>query len=204
MQGPQYQIRRIRCKSPTTRVKKFQRKGVLIRARRGCGCSSVLLVSVYLPFTASHFVAENISPRFTLFLTVSDQEVDTNMKNLTESTALRLSDAVRLTATQDGAVLLDVKEGSCFRINPVGALIWNQLGQGIALNTIAQHIANTFSISSEQAKDDVEAFVQQLKQKHLVWDSGVSVVLYKPPRRVIDVVMGLWRSVRRGSRTITE
>jgi hypothetical protein len=81
---------------------------------------------------------------------------------------LRVVESVKVTDTQDGVVLLDVREGMCFPLDLVGTLIWKRLEQGSQVREIAQHIADTFHIPLDQASGDVKEFVQQLQKERLV------------------------------------
>jgi hypothetical protein len=90
------------------------------------------------------------------------------MKEMIKSNGLRISASVRVAETQDGAVLLDVKQGLCFGVNPIGTVIWKHVSEGCEPNQISRHLADTFNISTEQAYNDVQEFLQELKQKQLV------------------------------------
>ena len=81
---------------------------------------------------------------------------------------LSVSASVRLAETQDGAVLLDVQQGLCFSLNPVGTLIWKRLCDGCSVTQIVQSIAEACSISEEQARNDTDEFLQALIGKRLV------------------------------------
>lgn len=90
------------------------------------------------------------------------------MKDKSESRSWCTSSSVRITETQDGAVVLDVEQGLCFSVNSIGVLIWTRLVNGCELEQIAQHIAAVFKISLEQARNDTEEFLQVLFEKQLV------------------------------------
>lgn len=87
---------------------------------------------------------------------------------------LQVSASVRIAETQDGAVLLDVAQGFCFNINPVGGLILKQIREGCNQNEIAQHLVQVFNIPPEQAYNDVQEFVEDLKRKQLVHELSAS------------------------------
>jgi hypothetical protein len=90
------------------------------------------------------------------------------MEQLVQGGDLKPSASVRKAESQDGAVLLDVRQGLCFSMNPVAALIWEQLGQGCSPMDIAHNLTKTFDISVEQASVDVQQFVHQLSQLQLL------------------------------------
>jgi hypothetical protein len=114
------------------------------------------------------------------------------MKQGNEQTPLKLSKFVKATETQDGAVLLDIRQGVCFSVNPVGALIWRQLGDGTSPLAIAQHLSNVCSIPCQQAEVDVQEFVEQLKQRQLLRTTNDEVTRSKRFRRLRGMVGRFW------------
>jgi len=89
----------------------------------------------------------------------------------------RLSDTVRSTHSQDGAIVLDVRQGQMFNINFVGSRILELLKSGSTESQIVDQISHEFSVSRELAENDVREFVQTLKECRLVeeHESGVPV-----------------------------
>jgi hypothetical protein len=89
----------------------------------------------------------------------------------------KLSDNVRSTHSQDGAIVLDVKQGQMFNINFVGSRILELLKNGSTESGIVDQISHEFSVSRELAENDVREFLQTLKKCHLVeeHESGVAV-----------------------------
>jgi hypothetical protein len=80
----------------------------------------------------------------------------------------RLSDTVRSTHNQDGAVVLDVRQGQMFNVNFVGSRILELLKSGSTELAIVDQIGREFSVSSDLAENDVRQFLQNLKKCHLV------------------------------------
>jgi hypothetical protein len=86
----------------------------------------------------------------------------------------------RTTVDRDGSIILDVREGVISRINPVGAVIWELLEQGMEDTAIIDALCTRFP---EQPRDgiaaDVVAFVAELTRKDILQscssdaDSGV-------------------------------
>jgi len=89
----------------------------------------------------------------------------------------RLSDTVRSTHSQDGAILLDVRQGQMFNINFVGSRILELLKNGSTESRIIDQISHEFSVSRELAENDVREFLQTLEKYHLVEEreTGVAV-----------------------------
>ena len=81
---------------------------------------------------------------------------------------LRPCTGVRNINTQDGAVLLDIDQGICFSMNPVGAKIWEMLKMNHSIEHIADVLASEFSVPREQVLADVREFLAQLQNQHLL------------------------------------
>ena len=80
----------------------------------------------------------------------------------------RLSDTVRSTHNQDGAIVMDVRQGQMFNLNFVGSRIFELLKGGSSESAIADQISREFGVSSNLAENDVRQFLQNLKKCHLV------------------------------------
>lgn len=81
---------------------------------------------------------------------------------------MKISEYVRTTITQDGAVLMNIKGGSMLTLNPTGSIIWQQLCEGRTHEQIAARLASEFGIPPEQACADVNEFLEQLEAQHLI------------------------------------
>ena len=91
------------------------------------------------------------------------------MENGKIENSIRLSESVRETISQDGAVLLDIEQGLCFSMNPVGAKIWEMLKQGYPLAAIVDSLEKEFEgVSRSQLEIDVVDFLNDLHQRHLI------------------------------------
>lgn len=80
----------------------------------------------------------------------------------------RVSDTVRSTHNQDGAIVLDVREGQMFNLNFVGSRILERLESGSTDSGIVDEIRREFGVSRELAENDVHEFLQTLKKCHLI------------------------------------
>ena len=89
----------------------------------------------------------------------------------------RLSDTLRSTHSQDGAIVLDIRQGQMFNINFVGSRILELLKSGSTESGIVDQISHEFSVTRELAENDVREFLPALKKCHLVeeHESGVAV-----------------------------
>lgn len=75
---------------------------------------------------------------------------------------------VRFTNNADGAVLLNLKTGVVFKMNPIGAQIWTLIEQRLPLDQILLTLAGTYNVPSAQIEEDARKFLHQLKNKGLI------------------------------------
>ena len=89
----------------------------------------------------------------------------------------RVSEGIRSTHGQDGAVVLDIRQGQMFNLNFVGSRILELLKGGSTESAIVDEISREFDVSRELAENDVREFLQSLKKCHLIeeHESGVAV-----------------------------
>lgn len=86
-----------------------------------------------------------------------------------------IAPGIRETASEDGAVLLDIEQGICFSLNPVGLKIWELLKKGCSVDQIADALAQDFPVSRSQLLSDVVEFLQALEAKRLIRRPGHTV-----------------------------
>ncbi len=72
----------------------------------------------------------------------------------------RVSNTVRSTHNQDGAILLDIRQGQMFRVNLVGSRILELLKNGTIESTITAEISREFGVGQELAENDLQEFLQ--------------------------------------------
>jgi len=82
----------------------------------------------------------------------------------------RVSDGVRSTHGQDGAIVLDVQHGQMFNLNPVGSRILELLEKGSAEADIVNVISREFNASREVVENDLREFIDSLRKHKLVAD----------------------------------
>jgi hypothetical protein len=80
----------------------------------------------------------------------------------------RVSNTVRSTHNQDGAILLDVRQGQMFNVNFVGSRILELLKSGSTESAIVDEIGREFGVRRELAENDVREFLEKLKKCQLV------------------------------------
>jgi len=82
----------------------------------------------------------------------------------------RVSEGVRSTHGQDGAIVLDVQQGQMFNLNRVGSRILELLESGSAEPDIVTIISSEFKVSQEVVENDVREFIEALRKHKLVAD----------------------------------
>src|SRR5215470_1293370 len=94
---------------------------------------------------------------------------DDLMENGRPAPAIKLSESVRETINQDGAVLLDIKQGLCFGMNLLGAKIWELLKQGCPPAAIVDNLEKEFEgVARSQLEIDVTEFLNELRTRRLI------------------------------------
>jgi hypothetical protein len=87
----------------------------------------------------------------------------------------RPSDSVRKVENQDGAVLLDLRQGLCLSMTSVGVKIWNLLAQGCSLEQITESLAVQFrDVEKQKIHVDVIKYVTDLDNKGVLTRAGRS------------------------------
>lgn len=80
----------------------------------------------------------------------------------------KISDAVRTAHSQDGAIVLDVRQGQMFNLNLVGSRILELLKNGNSESEIVDRISGEFDVSRDVAERDVREFLEALKNHKLI------------------------------------
>jgi hypothetical protein len=81
----------------------------------------------------------------------------------------RVAEGVRSTHVQDdGAIVLDIRQGKMFNLNLVGSRILELLETGTTQSAIVDEISQKFEVSRDIAQSDVQEFIESLKQHHLL------------------------------------
>jgi len=81
---------------------------------------------------------------------------------------MKLSEHVRSTHNQDGAVVLDILHGQMFRLNVVGSRMLELLKQGMAEAQIADAISRDSGAPREIVATDLREFLNHLERNHLL------------------------------------
>jgi Coenzyme PQQ synthesis protein D (PqqD) len=80
----------------------------------------------------------------------------------------KVSDSVRSTHGQDGAVVLNIQQGQMFNLNLVGSRILELLESGSSDEQIVDVVSREFSGDTETVRKDLAEFLETLKAHKLV------------------------------------
>ena len=96
----------------------------------------------------------------------------------TDANAMWLvSPDVRSTYSEDGAVLLDIRKGLCYSLNPVAARVWSAVEaspSGVDLRGLVDVMETQYTIPREQLERDVDEYLSKLEHVGLVQRNGQS------------------------------
>ena len=81
---------------------------------------------------------------------------------------MKLSEHVRSTHNQDGAVVLDILHGEMFRMNFVGSRMLELLKDGFTDAQIADTISREFGVARETVATDLQEFLAHLEKHGLL------------------------------------
>ena len=87
-----------------------------------------------------------------------------------------VSPDVRSTYSEDGAVLLDIRKGLCYSLNPVAARVWSTVEaspSGVDLRGVVEVMETHYTISHEQLERDIDECLTKLENMGLVQRNGL-------------------------------
>jgi hypothetical protein len=95
----------------------------------------------------------------------------------TDANAMWLvSPDVRSTYSEDGAVLLDIRKGLCYSLNPVAARVWSAVEaspSGIDLPGLVDVLGTDYKISHGELERDITEYLSKLAKMGLVQRNGL-------------------------------
>lgn len=82
--------------------------------------------------------------------------------------SITISSDVMTRQVGDEIVLLDLAGGNYFGLNPVGARIWQLLGEGKATGEVPDILAAEFDVGRDQAEEDTRKLLLDLQAQGLI------------------------------------
>jgi hypothetical protein len=76
--------------------------------------------------------------------------------------SITIAPSVRSVFSQDGAVLMEIKQGLMYTSNPVGGRILELLSQGNSPEQVVESISRECEVEQEMVRKDLETFIEQL------------------------------------------
>ena len=68
----------------------------------------------------------------------------------------------------DETVILHLKSGTYFGLDPMGTRIWAMLKEGVAPAAICGRLTDEFEVEADIAEADVRRFLSELKANHIL------------------------------------
>lgn len=81
---------------------------------------------------------------------------------------MRLRKGLSWRRVGDDIVVLDLDQSCYVSISGAGAVVWEHLAKGASLDDVLDRIVDEYDVDREQAAADVEAFVQNLRDRRLM------------------------------------
>jgi len=104
------------------------------------------------------------------------------------NSAIKVAKGVRETVNQDGAVLLDIEQGLCFSLNPVGTRIWEMIKDGRSVDEIADALEEEFRFDTFWQTNNsgiTEEDYGGAKGLELIPAERVEVIFVAPPAYLV-------------------
>lgn len=68
----------------------------------------------------------------------------------------------------DDAVVVSPAGGDVRVLNGIGTIVWKQLAEDKSMEEIVEHLVTLFEVSADQARMDLESFINELRERDLV------------------------------------
>jgi hypothetical protein len=75
-----------------------------------------------------------------------------------------LADTLKRVSNADGAIVMDLRRGTMFRLNPLGSRILDLLERGDPLPRIAEQISDEFAVALDVVEADLKEFLDSLER----------------------------------------
>lgn len=72
-------------------------------------------------------------------------------------------DSIRRVANADGGIVMDLRRGTMFRVNPLGAKVLDLLDLGNSPREIAEKLSAEYNVAPNDVHTDIEEFIESLK-----------------------------------------
>ena len=86
----------------------------------------------------------------------------------TLASRVRINDDVLFQELQGEAVLLNLKSGVYFGLDPVGTRIWQLFAEHEVLSEVAQAVVTEYDVAEDKCSEDLLKLVEDLEKQDLV------------------------------------
>ncbi len=69
-------------------------------------------------------------------------------------------------------ILINLADGACFEVSPMGLAIWKQCDGKAPVGAIAERMGRRFHVSPKRVIEDAGSFLKQLKRQKMVAFGG--------------------------------
>lgn len=83
-----------------------------------------------------------------------------------------ISEEVLFEVVDDEYVILDLKSGHYFGLNPTGTIVWKAIDEGLTLNEIVARVREKVSRAPDTVATDVSELIECLAKNNLVKSGG--------------------------------
>ena len=87
---------------------------------------------------------------------------------MTSSSKFTIPPQVISRTVGEETVILELESGTYFGLDPVGARVWELMGEGRTFGQLCDIVMQEYEVSRERLEEDVTALVQQLADRRLV------------------------------------
>lgn len=84
------------------------------------------------------------------------------------SETIRIPTQVMARQVGDETVILDLASGTYFGLNPVGARMWQLIGDGNTLGNICESLLSEFDVERDELLGDVATLLGELRAQGLI------------------------------------
>lgn len=90
------------------------------------------------------------------------------MNKLTPSSIISVTKEAVHCDVEDEVVILSMKDGIYYGLNPVGAFIWNQIQKPKKVGEIRDSILEEFDVSKDECESDLFELLNELMENKLI------------------------------------
>jgi hypothetical protein len=80
----------------------------------------------------------------------------------------RVSPDALMQKVGEESVILDLRGGTYFGLDPIGTCVWEALAAGSSLDALVDMLANEYEVAIDTLRDDIEKLLAELRANGLV------------------------------------